>query len=50
LASAGGNISTLDFPPRKPRLRAEHAMQAKKKDGPKPSFCAAADCAAVLSD
>jgi hypothetical protein len=32
------------------RLRAEHALQAKKKDGPKPSFCAAADCAAVLSD
>jgi len=26
LASADGNISTLDFLPRKPRLRAEHAM------------------------
>jgi hypothetical protein len=49
LASADGNISTLDFAPCG-ALRAEHALQAKKKDGPKPSFCAAADCAAVLSD
>jgi len=34
LASADGNISTRDFLPRKPRLRAEHATWAQKKGRP----------------
>jgi len=34
LASADGNISTLDFPPREPRLHAKDALQAQKKGRP----------------